>query len=151
MHAGFLQLQQSIAGSNANIAAHIAASLRHAANAFSPPTAAAPNSFAAALLLPAAAEEGAVTGTAASTEQESTVGEPRIFLRDVHHSVTSMYNEWHGIGNFLLSCPTGGLYVLESEVRGSDGAITSSSQKRRGTPSCNGGAGSASSSAARER
>jgi hypothetical protein len=121
MHAGFLQLQQSIAGNNANIAATIAESLRHAANAFSPLTAAAaPDSFAAAfsllaVSLPAAAEEGAVTGTAASTEQQSTVGEPRICLYDVHHSVTSMYNEWHGIGKFLLIGPAGGLCAKERE------------------------------------
>jgi hypothetical protein len=106
------QIQQSFAGNNATLAA----SLRNAANALSPPTAgAAPDDFAAAFSLPPAAR--AVTATAASVEQQSRAGEPRIplhALHGVHHSVTSMYNEWHGIGAFLNG-PTGGLCALESE------------------------------------
>jgi hypothetical protein len=87
MQANFLQFQQTLAGNNAAIAA----GLRNAACAFSPPNASAtPTDFASANPLTAG---GGATVAAASAGQPSRTREPGISLHSKHSSVTSMYNE----------------------------------------------------------
>jgi hypothetical protein len=115
MQAGFLLLQQAMTGNNARFAA----GLRYAACAFSPPSNAtdSPNAtdFASAFPLTAG---GVATVAAASAVQPSPsrTREPGISLHKKHDSVTSMYNEWHGIGAEFLNKPsTGGLCALESQ------------------------------------